>query len=40
MKMFENRVLKSIIEPKSKEVTGGWRRLHDEELHNHMLHQM
>jgi hypothetical protein len=28
--VFENRVLKRIFEPKRDEVTGDWRRLHDE----------
>jgi hypothetical protein len=32
--MFENRVLRRIFGPKRDEVTGGWRRLHNEELHN------
>jgi hypothetical protein len=32
--VFENRVLRRIYEPKRKEVAGGWRRLHNEELHN------
>jgi hypothetical protein len=32
--MFENRVLRIICGPKREEVTGGWRRLHSEELHN------
>jgi hypothetical protein len=32
--VFENRVLSRIFEPKREEVTGGWRRLHNEELHN------
>jgi hypothetical protein len=27
-------VLRRIFEPKRDEVTGGWRKLHDEELHN------
>jgi hypothetical protein len=30
--VFENRVLKKIFAPKSDEVTGGWRKLHNEEL--------
>jgi hypothetical protein len=30
----ENRVLGRIIAPKREEVAGGWRRLHNEELHN------
>jgi predicted RNA-binding protein YlqC (UPF0109 family) len=32
--VFENRVLRRIFGPKGDEVTGGWRKLHDEELHN------
>jgi hypothetical protein len=31
--MFEKRVLRSILGPKSDEVRGGWRKLHNEELH-------
>jgi hypothetical protein len=30
--VFENRVLKNIFEPKRDEVTGDWRKLHNEEL--------
>jgi hypothetical protein len=30
----ENRVLRGIFGPKREEVAGGWRRLHNEELHN------
>jgi hypothetical protein len=30
--MFENRVLRRIFGPKRDEVTGEWRKLHDEEL--------
>jgi hypothetical protein len=32
--VFENRVLRRIIEPKWEEVTGEWRKLHNEELRN------
>jgi len=32
--VFENRVLRRIFEPKREEVVGGWRKLHNEELHN------
>jgi hypothetical protein len=32
--MFENRVLRRIFGPMRDEVTGGWRKLHNEELHN------
>jgi hypothetical protein len=31
---LENRVLKRIFGPKRDEVTGGWRKLYNEELHN------
>jgi hypothetical protein len=30
----ENRLLRRIFGRKRKEVSGGWRRLHNEELHN------
>jgi hypothetical protein len=30
--VFENRVLRRIFDPKRDEVTGDWRRLHNEEL--------
>jgi hypothetical protein len=32
--MFENRVPRRIFGLKRDEVTGGWRKLHNEELHN------
>jgi hypothetical protein len=32
--VFENRVLRRIFGPKRDEVTGEWRKLHNEELHN------
>ena len=32
--MFENRVLRRIFGPKRSEVTGEWRKLHNEELNN------
>jgi hypothetical protein len=32
--VFENRVLRRIFGPKRDEVIGGWRKLHNEELHN------
>jgi hypothetical protein len=32
--VFENRVLRRIFGPKRDEVTGDWRKLHCEELHN------
>ena len=34
MRVFENRVLRNMFGPKSDEVTGKWRRLHNEELHD------
>jgi hypothetical protein len=33
-RVFENRVLRGIFGPKRDEVTGEWRNLHNEELHN------
>jgi hypothetical protein len=33
LRVFENRVLRRIFRPKRDEVTGGWRKLHNEELH-------
>jgi hypothetical protein len=34
LRIFENRVLRRIFGPKRDEVTGGWRKLHNEELHD------
>ena len=34
MRAFENRMLGKIFEPRRNEVTGEWRRLHNEELNN------
>jgi hypothetical protein len=34
LKVFKSRVLKRIFGPKRDEVTGGWRKLHNDELHN------
>jgi hypothetical protein len=34
LRVFENRVPRKIFAPKRDEVTGGWRKLHNEELHN------
>jgi hypothetical protein len=34
LRAFENRVLRRIFGPKKEEVAGGWRKLHNEELHN------
>jgi hypothetical protein len=33
LRVFENRVLRRIFGPKRNEVTGDWRKLHNEELH-------
>jgi hypothetical protein len=33
-RVFENRVLRRIFEPKRDEVTGEWRKLHSARLHN------
>jgi hypothetical protein len=32
LRVFENRVLRKIFGPKRDEVTGEWRKLHNEEL--------
>jgi hypothetical protein len=34
LRVFENRVLRRIFELKRDYVTGGWRKLLNEELHN------
>jgi hypothetical protein len=34
LRVFENRVLRRIFGPKRDEVTGDWRKLYKEELHN------
>jgi hypothetical protein len=34
LRAFENRVLRRIFGPKRYEVTGEWRKLHNEELHD------
>jgi hypothetical protein len=33
LRVFENRMLRRIFEPKRDDVTGEWRRLHKEELY-------
>jgi hypothetical protein len=34
LRVFENRVLRRMFGPKRDEVTGKWRKLHNEELHD------
>jgi hypothetical protein len=34
MEVFDNRVLRKIFGPKRDEVTGEWKRLHNEDLYN------
>jgi hypothetical protein len=34
LRVFENRLLRRIFGPKRDGGTGGWRKLHNEELHN------
>jgi hypothetical protein len=34
LRVFENRMLRRIFGPQRDEVTGGWRKLHNEELRN------
>jgi hypothetical protein len=33
LRVFEIRMLRRIFEPKREEVVGGWKRLHNEEIH-------
>jgi hypothetical protein len=37
LRVSEDRVLRRIFGPKREEVAGGWRRLHNEELHKILL---
>jgi hypothetical protein len=34
LRLFENRLLRRIFGPKREEVTGGWKKLNNEELRN------
>jgi hypothetical protein len=34
LRVFENKILKNIFEPKREEITESWRKLHKQELHN------
>jgi hypothetical protein len=34
LRVFENRLLRRLFGPKRNGVTGGWRKLYNEELHN------
>jgi hypothetical protein len=34
LKVFENRLLRRLFRRKTDEERGGWRKLHNEELHN------
>jgi hypothetical protein len=34
LRMFENRALRKIFEPKWADMTGGWRKVHNKEFHN------
>jgi hypothetical protein len=34
LRVFNNKLLRKLLGPKRKEVTGGWRKLYNEELHN------
>ena len=38
LRVFENRVLRKVFGPKREEVTGEWRKLHNEELND--LHSL
>jgi hypothetical protein len=34
LRVFENRVLRRILVPRRDEITGEWKKLHNEELHD------
>jgi len=34
LRVFKNTILRNIFGPKTDEVTGEWRKLHNEELHD------
>jgi hypothetical protein len=34
LKVYDNRVLRRMFGPKRAEVTGGWRKLQEQQLHN------
>jgi hypothetical protein len=34
LRVFENKVLRTVLGPKRDEVTGEWRKLHNEELND------
>ena len=38
--MFANKVLRRIFGPKRDEVTGEWRKLHNEELNDYIAHRI
>jgi hypothetical protein len=40
LRVFENRVLRRIFGQKRDRVIGGWRKLHNKELHDCALHQV
>jgi hypothetical protein len=40
LRVFENGGLRRIFGPRSDEVTGEWRKLHNEELRDFTLHQV
>jgi hypothetical protein len=37
LRLFGNRVLRTIFGPKRDEVSGEWRKLHNEEVHNRKI---
>jgi hypothetical protein len=40
LRVFENRVPRRMFRPMREEVTGGWRKLQNKELHNYTPHQI
>jgi hypothetical protein len=40
LKEFESKVPRRIFGPKREEITEGWGKLHNEDLHNYILRQV
>jgi hypothetical protein len=34
LRIFEKRALRRVFQPKREKVTGGWKKVHNDELHN------
>jgi hypothetical protein len=40
LRMLEDRMPRRVFGPEPEEVTGGWRKLHNEEIHSPATHQI